>query len=104
MLNEVAASLDATPMQVALVWLLWRSRNILQIPGRSSVQHLRENLKAATLEFSSDALADLDSIGAAAVRTHSNCAGSVAPLFVLSFIRRFLAERVLKARLRYSKR
>src|ERR1017187_5347088 len=47
-LNEVAAALDATPMQVALAWLLQRSPNILVIPGTSSVQHLRENLKAAT--------------------------------------------------------
>ena len=65
-LNDVAASLDATPMQVALAWLLRRSPNMLLIPGTSSVQHLRENLKAATLEFPDEALATLDSIGAAA--------------------------------------
>jgi aryl-alcohol dehydrogenase-like predicted oxidoreductase len=65
-LNDVAASLDATPMQVALAWLLRRSPNILLIPGTSSVQHLRENLKAATLELPDEALATLDSIGAAA--------------------------------------
>jgi pyridoxine 4-dehydrogenase len=65
-LNEVAASLDATPMQVALAWLAQRSPNILLIPGTSSVQHLRENLKAATLELPDEALATLDSIGAAA--------------------------------------
>jgi len=65
-LNEVAASIDATPMQVALAWLLHRSPNILLIPGTSSVQHLRENLKAATLELSGETLAALDSIGAAA--------------------------------------
>ena len=59
-------SLDATPMQVALAWLLRRSPNILLIPGTSSVQHLRENLKAATLELPDEALATLDSIGAAA--------------------------------------
>jgi aryl-alcohol dehydrogenase-like predicted oxidoreductase len=64
-LNEIAASLDATPMQVALAWLLHRSPNILLIPGTSSVQHLRENLRAARLELSDDALATLDSIGAA---------------------------------------
>jgi aryl-alcohol dehydrogenase-like predicted oxidoreductase len=65
-LDEVAASLDATPMQVALAWLLHRSPNILLIPGTSSVGHLRENLKAATLELPKDALAILDGIGAAA--------------------------------------
>jgi aryl-alcohol dehydrogenase-like predicted oxidoreductase len=65
-LNEVAASLDATPMQVAIAWLLHRSPNLLLIPGTSSVQHLRENLKAATLELPDEALAILDSIGAAA--------------------------------------
>jgi pyridoxine 4-dehydrogenase len=64
-LNEVAASLDATPMQVALAWLLRRSPNLLLIPGTSSVHHLRENLKAATLELPDEALANLDSIGAA---------------------------------------
>jgi len=62
-LNEVAASLDATPMQIALAWLLHRSPNILLIPGTSSVQHLRENLTAATLELPKEALATLDSIG-----------------------------------------
>ena len=65
-LNEVAASLDATPMQVALAWLLRRSRNILLIPGTSSVQHLRENLKAAMLEIPDGDLAALDSLGAVA--------------------------------------
>ena len=63
-LNEVAALLDATPMQVALAWLLRRSPNLLLIPGTSSVDHLRENLKAATLELPDEALANLDSIGA----------------------------------------
>jgi aryl-alcohol dehydrogenase-like predicted oxidoreductase len=53
-------------MQVALAWLLRRSSNMLLIPGTSSVQHLRENLKAATLELPDEALATLDSIGAAA--------------------------------------
>jgi aryl-alcohol dehydrogenase-like predicted oxidoreductase len=65
-LNEVAALLDATPMQVALAWLLRRSSNMLLIPGTSSVQHLRENLKATTLELPDEALAKLDGIGAAA--------------------------------------
>ena len=65
-LNDVAASLNATPMQVALAWLLHRSPNMLLIPGTSSVQHLRENLMAATLELPEEALATLDSIGDAA--------------------------------------
>src|SRR6202167_5368267 len=65
-LNEVAASLGATPMQVALAWLLQRSPNILVIPGTSSVQHFRENLQAAQLELPGQALADLDSVGVAA--------------------------------------
>jgi pyridoxine 4-dehydrogenase len=63
-LNEVAASLDATPMQVALAWLLHRSGNVLLIPGTSSVTHLRENLKAATLRLPEETLAALDTIGA----------------------------------------
>jgi pyridoxine 4-dehydrogenase len=62
-LDAVAASLDATPMQVALAWLLHRSPNILLIPGTSSPKHLRENLAAATLQLSPKALADLDVIG-----------------------------------------
>jgi pyridoxine 4-dehydrogenase len=64
-LDEIAASLEATPMQVALAWLLRRSPNMLLIPGTSSVGHLRENLKAATLEIPDGALASLDSIGTA---------------------------------------
>ena len=67
-LDAAAASLQATPMQVALAWLLHRSPNILLIPGTSSVAHLRENLNAATLELPSDAIADLDSIGRAPVQ------------------------------------
>jgi aryl-alcohol dehydrogenase-like predicted oxidoreductase len=65
-LTEVAASLDAAPMQVAQAWLLQRSPNILLIPGTSSVQHLHENLKAADLELPAEALATLNSIGAVA--------------------------------------
>jgi len=61
-LNRVAASLDASPMQVALAWLLQRSPNILLIPGTSSLAHLRENVAAADLELPEDALAELDSI------------------------------------------
>jgi pyridoxine 4-dehydrogenase len=62
-LDAVAASLDATPMQVALAWLLHRSPNILLIPGTSSIKHLRENLAAATLQLSPKVLAELDAIG-----------------------------------------
>jgi aryl-alcohol dehydrogenase-like predicted oxidoreductase len=63
--NAVAASLEATPMQIALAWLLRRSPNLLLIPGTSSAKHLQENLEAATLELPEKAIADLDSIGAA---------------------------------------
>jgi pyridoxine 4-dehydrogenase len=62
-LDAAAASLHATPMQVALAWLLQRSPNILLIPGTSSLEHLRENLAAATLQLPSELIADLDSIG-----------------------------------------
>jgi len=58
-LDAAAASLEATPMQVALAWLLQRSPNILLIPGTSSVGHLRENLKAATLRIPSETIAHL---------------------------------------------
>jgi aryl-alcohol dehydrogenase-like predicted oxidoreductase len=61
-LDSVAASLQAKPMQVALVWLLQRSPNILLIPGTSSVAHLSENLAAATMELRSDAIGQLDEI------------------------------------------
>jgi pyridoxine 4-dehydrogenase len=61
-LSEVASRLNATPMQVALGWLLQRSPNILVIPGTSSLKHLRENLKAATLQIPAEVLADLDAV------------------------------------------
>jgi len=64
-LSEVATDVGATPMQVALAWLLHRSPNILLIPGTSSVGHLRENLAAAELKLSDTALAKLDGIGKA---------------------------------------
>ncbi|MBP0616598.1 aldo/keto reductase family oxidoreductase [Jiella mangrovi] len=64
-LSAVAGRLGATPMQVALAWLLQRSPNILLIPGTSSVAHLQENLAASTLELGADAVAELDGIGAA---------------------------------------
>jgi pyridoxine 4-dehydrogenase len=62
-LDRAAASLDATPMQVALAWLLHRSPNILLIPGTSSTEHLQENLRAATLQLPAKVLAELDAIG-----------------------------------------
>ena len=65
-LSDVAAKLDATPMQVALAWLLKRSPNILLIPGTSSRGHLRENLAVADIELSADVMAELEAIGAKA--------------------------------------
>jgi aryl-alcohol dehydrogenase-like predicted oxidoreductase len=62
-LSEVASDLGATPMQVALAWLLRRAPNILLIPGTSSVGHLRENLAAASVELSDEVIAKLDGIG-----------------------------------------
>jgi aryl-alcohol dehydrogenase-like predicted oxidoreductase len=62
-LSAVAARLDATPMAVALAWLLRRSPNILLIPGTSSAAHLRENVTGAGLTLSEDDLAELDKIG-----------------------------------------
>jgi len=62
-LSDVAARLKATPMQVALAWLLQRSSNILLIPGTSSVAHLHENLAAASLTLPEDAVAELNAIG-----------------------------------------
>ena len=64
-LDEIAASLQATPMQVALAWLLRRSPNMLLIPGTSSVGHLRENLAAARLQISDEVGKKLDLIGKA---------------------------------------
>ncbi len=64
-LDATAASLQSTPMQVALAWLLQRSPNVLLIPGTSSLGHLRENLKAATLRLPAEILAELDAIGSA---------------------------------------
>ena len=61
-LEAAAASLRAKPMQVAQAWLLHRAPNILLIPGTSSVQHLRENLEAASMELSPETIALLDSI------------------------------------------
>ncbi|WOJ00974.1 aldo/keto reductase family oxidoreductase [Citrobacter koseri] len=63
-LSDVAASLNATPMQVALAWLLQRSANILLIPGTSSVTHLRENMAAGDLQLSDEVLAVLNGMNA----------------------------------------
>ena len=62
-LERVAQDLNATPVQVALAWLLQRSPNILLIPGTSSVEHLRENVAAASLNLPEAAMTQLDSIG-----------------------------------------
>lgn len=65
-LSAVAARLGATPMGVALAWLLQRSPNILLIPGTSSVEHLHENVAGASMTLPADALAELDGIAPAA--------------------------------------
>lgn len=65
-LSDVATRLNATPMQVALAWLLRRAPNILLIPGTSSVGHLRENLAAAELVLPDDAVSELDEVAAIA--------------------------------------
>jgi pyridoxine 4-dehydrogenase len=62
-LDAAAAALQVTPMQVALAWLLHRSPNILLIPGTSSLEHLRENLRAAILQLPPEVITELDSIG-----------------------------------------
>ena len=63
MLDDAAASLQVKPMQLALAWLLQRSENILLIPGTSSVERLRENLRASTLQIPPELLAKLNAIG-----------------------------------------
>lgn len=69
-LSDVAARLEATPMQIALSWLLHRAPNILLIPGTSSVAHLKENLAAVDLHLPEDAIRELNSIGRMAT-THT---------------------------------
>src|SRR5262245_7777680 len=69
-LSDVAGQLGATPMQVALAWLLRRSPNILLIPGTSSVVHLRENLAAGQLTLSPQDMAELDGIASMADTAH----------------------------------
>jgi len=74
-LDAAAAEVNRTPMQVALAWLLQRSPNILLIPGTSSVEHLRENLKAAELKLPAKVVAELNAIGkdaAPATRTQAH--------------------------------
>ena len=68
-LNEAAASLQVTPMQLALAWLLHRAPNILLIPGTSSRSHLRENLQSATLRLPPEAIAVLEGISTTATAT-----------------------------------
>ena len=63
-LSDVAQRLGATPMQVALAWLLRRAPNILLIPGTSSLAHLRENLAASELQLPDDVVTALDGITA----------------------------------------
>jgi aryl-alcohol dehydrogenase-like predicted oxidoreductase len=62
-LSTVAQTIGATPMQVALAWLLYRAPNILLIPGTSSLGHLRENMRAARLSLTDEVRAELDAIG-----------------------------------------
>jgi pyridoxine 4-dehydrogenase len=61
-LDSVAARLDATPLQVALAWLLQRSPTMLLIPGTSSLEHLHDNVAAAQLDLPADAVAELDAL------------------------------------------
>jgi aryl-alcohol dehydrogenase-like predicted oxidoreductase len=63
-LSQIARSINATPMQVALAWLLKRAPNILLIPGTSSLEHLRENLAAGTLKMSNSVMGELNAIAA----------------------------------------
>jgi len=69
-LSEAASRLGATPMQVALAWLLQRSPNILVIPGTSSLQHLRENLKAAALQIPAEVHDDLETVSRPDAASH----------------------------------
>jgi pyridoxine 4-dehydrogenase len=69
-LSEVARTVGATPMQVALAWLLQRSPNLLLIPGTSSVAHLSENLAAVELELSADVVGKLDAIASEQTPAH----------------------------------
>jgi aryl-alcohol dehydrogenase-like predicted oxidoreductase len=77
-LSNVAARLDATPMQVALAWLLQRAPNVLLIPGTSSVAHLRENLAAAEVDLPDDARKELDTVASIARRSDRSSAAPAA--------------------------
>jgi aryl-alcohol dehydrogenase-like predicted oxidoreductase len=68
-LSDAAADLHATPMQVALAWLLQRSPNVVLTPGTTSVDHLQQNLVAAALQLPTEAIAKLDTLAATAA-TH----------------------------------
>ena len=70
-LSDIALRLDATPMQVAIAWLLRRSPNVLLIPGTSSIAHLNENLAAADLNVPDDAMAALDGMAMHAAPSHA---------------------------------
>ena len=70
-LDSAAAAVGATPMQLALAWLLQHSPNILLIPGTSSLQHLRENLAAAQLKLSPEIVEQLDAVGASRTSAES---------------------------------
>jgi len=70
-LNRIAQEMSATPMQVALAWLLQRSANILLIPGTSSRMHLRENLQAASLKLPADIVIRLNEISPKVIATHT---------------------------------
>ena len=74
-LDAVAARLDATPMAVALAWLLQRSPNILLIPGTSSVAHLHDNVTGAALQIPEDALAALSEISSEGQAGSTSAAG-----------------------------
>src|SRR6266550_3249834 len=76
-LDRVAASLQATPMQVALAWLLQRSPNVLLIPGTSSLEHLRENRQSSLLQIPPEVMADLDAIGTRPTRSTSRRSAAV---------------------------
>jgi len=67
-LNDAADQCDATPMQVALAWLLQRAPNILLIPGTSSVEHLKQNIDSTNLSLPADVLSSLDKIGSGKTR------------------------------------
>ena len=76
-LSDVAARLNATPMQVALAWLLQRSPNILVIPGTSSIEHLRENLRASMLQIPPEVIADLDTFDGSVWKGNSGQASEI---------------------------